>query len=87
MSLKPYAVPSLALLADRIDQVLDCLALPFPDSSLRFIAMHNVFHHVCDVEKFLQEVARTLMPGGRSPGTNAPSAWSHAGLPLRCVVR
>ena len=48
-----------------IDCVLDGQALPFKDASCRFIGMVNVFHHISDVGKFLHEIQRCLMTGGR----------------------
>ena len=46
------------------DQVIDARTLPFEDQSLRAIFMTHVFHHVPEVEKFLTEAERTLVPGG-----------------------
>lgn len=48
-----------------IDEVIDAGALPFADESLRMICMINVFHHIPDVELFLREAQRCLVPGGR----------------------
>lgn len=48
-----------------IDQVVDATAMPYPDHSLRFIGMLNVFHHIPHVGAFLTEAERCLMPGGR----------------------
>lgn len=48
-----------------LDLALDARDMPFADSSLRFIGMHNVFHHIPDVEAFLREAGRCLVPGGR----------------------
>lgn len=49
----------------QIDLVLDATALPFADGELAAICMHNVFHHIYDVEGFLAESERVLTPGGR----------------------
>lgn len=51
-------IPGLA------DKVVDARALPFPDQSLRAIFLTNSFHHIPDVETFLREAVRTLVPGG-----------------------
>ena len=44
---------------------VDAARLPFENSSLRAIFMFNVFHHLPDVEAFLREAERCLLPGGR----------------------
>lgn len=43
----------------------DALRLPFPAASLKFIGMTDVFHHIPDSARFLNEAARVLRPGGR----------------------
>ncbi|MFO0874323.1 MAG: methyltransferase domain-containing protein [Phycisphaerales bacterium] len=53
-----FAVPGVA-------RVIDARELPFRDASLRAIAMTNVFHHIPQVERFLDEAQRCLRPGGR----------------------
>lgn len=48
-----------------VDRVIDaCATLPFPDSSLRGIAMVNTFHHLPDVTVFLAEATRCLEADG-----------------------
>jgi SAM-dependent methyltransferase len=47
------------------DEVVDALHLPYTDESLANIIMLDVFHHLADPARFLNEVARTLAPGGR----------------------
>lgn len=47
-----------------IDLVLDGLALPFRDRSLRGIAMTNVLHHLPRPLRFFAEAARAVRPGG-----------------------
>lgn len=47
-----------------LDIVLDGLALPFADGSLRGIAMTNVLHHLQEPSRFLAESARCVRPGG-----------------------
>jgi SAM-dependent methyltransferase len=48
-----------------IDVVLDAAQLPFPPQSVRCFVMLNTFHHIADCERFLEEAARCLVPGGR----------------------
>jgi len=48
-----------------LNVVMDGGALPFPDASLRGIAMTDVFHHLPDVRSFVAESARCVIPGGR----------------------
>jgi SAM-dependent methyltransferase len=49
---------------DVADHVIDARDLPFPDSSIQAIALTHVFHHIPQVEQFLEEAVRTLKPGG-----------------------
>jgi len=48
-----------------VDRVVDAMALPYADGSLANIVMLDVFHHLPDPARFLDEAARTLVPGGR----------------------
>ena len=61
----PDLVTSDILPYEGIDQIIDGTKLPFADQTLRMICMMNVFHHIPDVESFLREAQRCLMPGGR----------------------
>lgn len=45
--------------------LIDARKLPFDDNSLNGIFMTHVFHHIPNVETFLNEANRTLKPGGR----------------------
>ena len=44
--------------------MIDGRELPFPDASLRALFLTHVFHHIPDVERFLREAERVLVPGG-----------------------
>jgi SAM-dependent methyltransferase len=46
------------------DLVVDAQNIPFPNESLRAILLTHVFHHIPDVDQFLGEAMRTLLPGG-----------------------
>ena len=61
----PELITSDILPYEGVDQVVDATQLPFEDQSIRFIGMVNVFHHISDTERFLQEAQRCLLPGGR----------------------
>jgi SAM-dependent methyltransferase len=47
-----------------VDLVLDGLALPFGEGSLRGIVMTNVLHHLPNPLQFFAEAARCVRPGG-----------------------
>ena len=47
------------------DGVVDAAALPFADGELANLVMLDVFHHLPEPTRFLQEAARTLRRGGR----------------------
>lgn len=61
----PSLIASDILLYEGVDCVIDARELPFPDLSIRLICMMNVFHHIHDVEAFLFDAQRCLIPGGR----------------------
>lgn len=46
------------------DLVIDGRELPFPAASVRALFLTHVFHHIPDVERFLREAERVLVPGG-----------------------
>jgi len=60
----PGLVRSEVFLTSGIDLVLDGLALPFKDDSLRGIAMTNVLHHLPAPGRFFAEAARCVGKGG-----------------------
>ncbi len=47
------------------DEAVDALHLPYADGSLANIVMLDVFHHLADPARFLDEAERTLASGGR----------------------
>jgi SAM-dependent methyltransferase len=47
-----------------VDVRFDAHRLPFKNSSLRAVVLQNVFHHLQSPDRFLQEAARCLQPGG-----------------------
>jgi SAM-dependent methyltransferase len=49
-----------------VDDQVDALALPYADTSLANIVMLDVFHHLAEPTRFLDEADRTLAPGGRA---------------------
>ncbi len=46
------------------DRVIDGRHLPFADNSIQALFLTHVFHHIPDVDAFLREAQRTLVPGG-----------------------
>ena len=48
-----------------ISRVENAYRLTFPTASLRAILMFDVFHHLRYPQQALEEIARTLQPGGR----------------------
>src|SRR5204863_9678622 len=48
-----------------IDEQVDALRLPYEDGSLANIVMVDVFHHLADPGRFLDEASRTLASAGR----------------------
>jgi SAM-dependent methyltransferase len=48
-----------------IDDKVNAMALPYGNRTLANIVMLDVFHHIPDPVRFLDEAARTLTPGGR----------------------
>jgi SAM-dependent methyltransferase len=60
-----------------VDLVADGTRLPFTGGALRAILMVNVFHHLADPRRFLDEAARCIVPRGRI-GMVEPwaTAWS-----------
>lgn len=75
----PGTIASDLLTLDGVDVILDACALPFRADVLQGVSMTNVFHHLPDVEAFLNEVARCLKPGGTvamvEPWSTTWSRW------------
>jgi SAM-dependent methyltransferase len=61
--LQPRVVTS-DLVAGVADLIIDGRELPFADGSVRALFLTHVFHHIPDVERFLAEAERVLVPGG-----------------------
>ena len=61
--LRPSIISS-DVVPDVADRVIDGRALPFADNSLQAIFLTHVFHHIPEVDAFLKEAQRTLVPGG-----------------------
>ncbi len=61
----PEVITSDLIPYEGVDQVIDATHLNFADQSLRAIFLSNVFHHIPDVEAFLKEANRCLLPEGR----------------------
>jgi len=62
--LYPQIICTDILPMSHLDVVCDCLQLPFKDAAVKHFVMVDVFHHVCDSRRFLQELERCLMKGG-----------------------
>lgn len=63
--LLPEVVTTDTIAYAGVDRVVDATAMPFGDGTVRALFLMNVFHHIPDVEAFLREAERCLVPGGR----------------------
>lgn len=61
----PNIIASDIQLNKDVDIILDAKELPFSTCSLNAIVMIDVFHHINDVDKFLQESIRCLTEKGK----------------------
>ena len=74
-SVVPGLVTSDIVAYDGVDRVVDATKLPFEDETLRAILLWDTFHHIPDVEAFLREADRCLLPGGRLFMTEPYPGW------------
>jgi SAM-dependent methyltransferase len=73
------------------DVVADAEELPYEDASVGNLVLVDVFHHLADPARFLDEAARVLRPGGRavllepycSPLSRQAYRFHHERLDLR----
>jgi hypothetical protein len=63
-SVCPEVLRSDVQLIPGVDVILDAVRLPVVSQSVRAIVMTNVFHHIANVEAFLAEAQRCLVPDG-----------------------
>lgn len=61
----PDVVTSDLMPLDEVDAQISATDLPYEDGTLSVIYMLDVFHHIQNVEQFLDEAMRALKPGGR----------------------
>lgn len=61
----PQVITSDIIFYNDIDVKLDAHSLPCPDNSLDGLVLINSFHHLSDVENFLDEAQRCLRMGGK----------------------
>jgi SAM-dependent methyltransferase len=61
----PAVITSDVMKVSNVELYLSAMQLPFADESLRAILMMDVFHHMQDVSKFLNEAQRCLKAGGK----------------------
>lgn len=61
----PDTITSDVVPGPGIDMTLSALDLPFAENSLSTIYLLNVFHHIENIEQFLNEAQRCLIPGGK----------------------
>ncbi len=80
----PEAITSEVFQIEGVDMVIDAMNLPFKNDSLDAIVMTDVFHHIPNVQLFLEEVMRCLRPGGIllmiEPWKNKWSKWVYQNL-------
>lgn len=62
---KPDAVITDVEPTQWADRVVDAEALPYADGELGNLILLDVFHHLADPARFLDEARRVLAPGGR----------------------
>lgn len=57
------------------DLTFNALNMPFEDNSIAAFVMVDVFHHVPDSKKFLEEMQRCLKPGGKIVMSEPCTTW------------
>jgi SAM-dependent methyltransferase len=62
--LYPEVVSTDIKQAENLDMVVDALAMPFTNDSIRAVYGLNCFHHFPDPDRFFCELERVLTPGG-----------------------
>jgi SAM-dependent methyltransferase len=62
-SIRPSIISS-DVVANVADRVIDGRHLPFADNSIQALFLTHVFHHIPDMDAFLKEAQRALVPGG-----------------------
>lgn len=60
----PDIVCTDVLPATGLDCLADACALPFRDGSIRALVLKDAWHHIPDLDTFLDECVRCLAPGG-----------------------
>jgi len=74
----PSVITSDIMPLPNCDMVVDATDIPYEKNSLDGIVMVNVFHHIPDSEKFLNEAQRVLKNGGKIVMVEpAYSGWSN----------
>lgn len=61
----PNLVTSDVIMGPGIDKVISATKIPFADASITAFIMMNVFHHIKNPEKALNEIQRCLKKGGK----------------------
>jgi SAM-dependent methyltransferase len=61
----PDLITSEVFPVEGVDRIVDAAELPFGSAALRAVVMTNVFHHLPEPRRFLDEASRCVRPGGR----------------------
>ncbi len=61
----PQVISTDVIQYQGLDRILDATNMDLPNKSVSVFFVMNTFHHIPDVEKFLNEAQRTLKPGGK----------------------
>jgi len=71
----PQAITSDLVKLPTADRQFSALQMPFAKNSVGTLLMLNVFHHLGDPLKFLQEASRVLQPGGKIMMIEPANTW------------